>query len=226
MAWLKPTILIIALILILLLIASSFIFDFYSKKQLPNTSGETVLDVTEEVKITTDNKGVPHVEAANNKDLFFAQGYAQARDRLFQMDLSRRQASGTLSELVGAQAIDNDKYFRTLGLRRAAENSLDIYPDDAKAALNDSTDGVNAFIEEAKEKGNLPLEYALLGVKPEEWSRVDSLTIGKYMAFDLGGTGKDKLLMLIYYKHLMIKKLMNFSQPTLKVVLLLFKQMN
>lgn len=186
-SWLKPTILIVALILILLLIASSFIFDFYSKKQLPETSGETVLDVTEEVKITTDNKGVPHVEATNNKDLFFAQGYAQARDRLFQMDLSRRQASGTLSELVGAQAIDNDKYFRTLGLRRAAEDSLEIYPEDAKAVLNDFTDGVNAFIEEAKEEGNLPLEYALLGVKPEEWSRVDSLTIGKYMAFDLGG---------------------------------------
>src|SRR5699024_11810449 len=104
--------LIVSLIFILILIASIFIFYFYSKKQLPNTSGKTVLDVTEEVKITTNNKGVPHVEATNNKDLFFAQGYAQARDRLFQMDLSRRQASGTLSELVGAQAIDNDKYFR------------------------------------------------------------------------------------------------------------------
>src|SRR5699024_4335043 len=113
--------------------------------------------------------------------------YAQARDRLFQMDLSRRQASGTLSELVGAQAIDNDKYFRTRGLRRAAEDSLEIYPEDAKAVLNDFTDGVNALIEEAKEEGNLHLEYALLGVKPEKWSRVDSLTIGKYMAFDLGG---------------------------------------
>src|SRR5690625_806611 len=186
-ARLKPTILIIALILILLIIVSSFIFDFYSKKQLPNTSGETVLDVTEEVKITTDNKGIPHIEATNNKDLFFAQGYAQARDRLFQMDLSRRQASGTLSELVGAQAVDNDKYFRTLGLRRAAKDSLEIYPDDAKAVLNDFTDGVNAFIEEASEEGNLPLEYTLLGVEPQEWSRVDSLTIGKYMAFDLGG---------------------------------------
>src|SRR5690625_7471441 len=91
MSWLKPTILIVALILILLLIASSFIFDFYSKKQLPETSGETVLDVTEEVKITTDNKGVPHVEATNNKDLFFAQGYAQARDRLFQMRSEERR---------------------------------------------------------------------------------------------------------------------------------------
>src|SRR5699024_7805821 len=98
-----------------------------------------------------------------------------------------RQASGTLSELVGAQAIDNDKYFRRLGLRRAAENSLDIYSDDAKAVLNDFTDGVNAFIEEAKEKGNLPLEYALLGVRPEEWSRVVSLSIEMNMAIGVGG---------------------------------------
>src|SRR5699024_4084922 len=150
------------------------------------TSGETVLDVTEEVKITTDNKGVPNVEATNNKDLFFAQGYAQARDRLFQMDLSRRQASGTLSELVGAQAIDNDKYFSTLGLMGDTEDSLEIYPEDAKAVLKDSTDGDNAFIEDANEVGNLALLYALLGLNPEELSRVDSLTIGKYMSFDLG----------------------------------------
>src|SRR5699024_5876105 len=120
-SWLKPTILIVALILILLLIASSFIFDFYSKKQLPETSGETVLDVTEEVKITTDNIGVSQLEATNNKDLFFAQGYAQARDRLFQMDLSRRQASGTLSELVSAQANKNDKYIIILCLRCGSE---------------------------------------------------------------------------------------------------------
>src|SRR5699024_7094102 len=123
----------------------------------------------------------------NDSDLFYAQGYVQARERLFQMDLARRQASGSLSELVGSQAIDNDKYFRTLGLRRAAEKSLAIYPKQAKEVLDTFTDGVNAFIQEATDNNNLLLEYALLGAKPENWSQIDSLTIGKYMAFDLGG---------------------------------------
>src|SRR5699024_338102 len=103
------------------------------------------------------------------------------------MDLSRRQASGTLSELIGGQAVDNDKYFRTLGLRRAAEASFDIYPSEPKDVLHAFADGVNAFIEEATNDNKLPLEYALLGMKPESWSAIDSLTIGKYMAFDLGG---------------------------------------
>lgn len=186
-SWIKPTLLIIALILILLIVAGALFFNSYSKKPLPETAGETVLDVTDEVSITTDEKGVPHVKATNEQDLFFAQGYAQARDRLFQMDLSRRQASGTLSELIGGQAVDNDKYFRTLGLRRAAEASFDIYPSEPKDVLHAFADGVNAFIEEATNDNKLPLEYALLGMKPESWSAIDSLTIGKYMAFDLGG---------------------------------------
>src|SRR5699024_3406456 len=186
-SWIKPTLLIIALILILLIVAGALFFNSYSKKPLPETAGETVLDVTDEVSITTDEKGVPHGKATNEQDLFFTQGYAQARDRLFQMDLSRRQASGTLSELIGGQAVDNDKYFRTLGLRRAAEASFDIYPSEPKDVLHAFADGVNAFIEEATNDNKLPLEYALLGMKPESWSAIDSLTIGKYMAFDLGG---------------------------------------
>lgn len=185
--WLSRFIFVFGLILISLVIIGAFVFNAYSKKQLPETSGESVLNVSKEASITTDSKGVPHVKATNEHDLFFAQGYAQARERLFQMDLSRRQASGTLSELIGSQAVDNDKYFRALGLRRAAVASLDIYPDDAKKVLNAFTEGVNAFIDEATDKSKLPLEYALLGMKPDKWTPIDSLTIGKYMAFDLGG---------------------------------------
>lgn len=185
--WLKKTLLILGFILILLIIASSLFFNQFSKKQVPNHSGEINLAVTDDVQVVTDDKGVPHIKATNDSDLFYAQGYVQARERLFQMDLARRQASGSLSELVGSQAIDNDKYFRTLGLRRAAEKSLAIYPKQAKEVLDSFTAGVNAFIQEATDNNNLPLEYALLGAKPENWSQIDSLTIGKYMAFDLGG---------------------------------------
>ena len=103
------------------------------------------------------------------------------------MDLSRRQASGMLSEVVGEAAVDRDKLFRTLGLRRAAEASVSQYDGEAKDALQSFADGVNAFIREAKEEKKLPVEFTILGYEPAEWSIVDTLTIGKYMAFDLGG---------------------------------------
>lgn len=103
------------------------------------------------------------------------------------MELSRRQASGTLSEIVGEAMIDHDKYFRTLGLRRAAEKSYVSYSDEAKQVLQWFADGVNAYIDEAKASNRLPVEFKLLGSVPAEWTPLDSLTIGKYMAFDLGG---------------------------------------
>lgn len=217
--WLKKTLLIIGFILIILIIASSLFFNQFSKKQLPNHSGEITLAVTDDVQVITDDKGVPHIKATNDSDLFYAQGYVQARERLFQMDLARRQASGSLSELVGSQAIDNDKYFRTLGLRRAAEKSLAIYPKEAKEVLDSFTDGVNAFIKEASDHNNLPLEYALLGAKPKEWSQIDSLTIGKYMAFDLGGHWERQAFNYYLMQTFEKRKQKNFSQLTLKMVL-------
>ncbi|RKJ34390.1 penicillin acylase family protein, partial [Butyricicoccus sp. 1XD8-22] len=119
-------------------------------------------------------------------DLYRAQGYVQAQDRLFQMDLARRQASGTLAEVVGETAIESDKLFRTFSLRNAAEKSWETYDDETKQILEWFAEGVNAYINE----GKLTYEFALLGYKPEEWTPIDSLTIGKYMAYDLGGTWK------------------------------------
>src|SRR5690625_1885548 len=90
-------------------------------KTLPQTEGEIVVPVGEEVVVRIDDDGVPHIKAENLKDLYTAQGYIQAQNRLFQMELSRRQASGTLSELIGEASVATDKYFRTLGLRRRSE---------------------------------------------------------------------------------------------------------
>ena len=106
---------------------------------------------------------------------------------MFQMDLSRRQASGRLSEVIGETTLKNDQYFRTLGLRRAAENSYKDYSPEAKEILQSFSDGVNAYINERRDSGKWPLEFTFLGYEPEEWTPIDSLTIGKYMAFDLGG---------------------------------------
>jgi len=162
--------------------------NYYIDRSLPVTTGSISLKgLSEDVEVIRDKDGVPHILAQNEKDLYMAQGYVQAQDRLFQMDLSRRQASGRLSEVVGEKAVDRDKFFRTFGLRRAAEVSFAAYPDEAKQLLEWYAGGVNAYMQEATDEGRLPIEFTLLGYKPEKWTPIDSLTIGKYMAFDLGG---------------------------------------
>ncbi|TMU88391.1 penicillin acylase family protein [Bacillus sp. BHET2] len=174
---------------ILFILLGLLIFaNYYIERSLPVISGTIPLSgLSEDVEVIRDKDGVPHIRAENERDLYMAQGYVQAQDRLFQMDLSRRQASGRLSEVVGEKAVDRDKFFRTFGLRRAAQVSFTAYPDEAKELLEWYADGVNAYMKEAGDNGKLPFEFTLLGYKPEKWTPVDSLTIGKYMAFDLGG---------------------------------------
>ncbi len=174
-------------ILLCLIIIGYFLIQGYVKKSLPQVEGESVIPVQNEVIVTTDENGVPHIEAETLEDLYTTQGYVQAQSRMIQMDLSRRQASGTLSELIGESALSSDQYFRTLGLRRAAEDSMNIYSDEALDVLQWFSNGVNAYIDEATADGTLPIEYLLIGGEPAEWTPIDSLTIGKYMAFDLGG---------------------------------------
>jgi penicillin G amidase len=156
-----------------------------SKAQIEGELQVSVLDA--DVEVTRDGVGVPHIKAENEADLYRAQGYVQAQDRLFQMDLARRQASGTLAEVVGQAAVDTDKFFRTFSLRHAAEQSWEGYDDEAKQVLEWFAEGVNAYIDEVKGTSKLAYEFKLLGYSPEPWTPVDSLTIGKYMAYDLGG---------------------------------------
>ncbi|PLS15718.1 penicillin acylase family protein [Bacillus sp. M6-12] len=167
--------------------------NLFLARGLPETEGEVNLPgLKEPVQVVRDSYGVPHIKAENEQDLFLAQGYIQAQDRLFQMDLSRRQASGRLSEVIGDATVENDKYFRALGLRRAAEASYQRYSSTGREVLSQYAAGVNLYIEELKESGKWPAEFTFLGYKPEPWTPVDSLTIGKYMAFDLGGHWEDQ----------------------------------
>jgi penicillin amidase len=174
---------------LLFLLIGAFIFvNLFIEKSLPQLKGEVIVSgMNNAVEVTRDKNGVPHITAQSEKDLYIAQGYVQAQDRLFQMDLSRRQASGMLSEVVGVATIEKDKFFRTLGLRRAAEASYPEYNQSSKDAMQWFADGINAFMKKAKAEGTLPLEFKLLKYEPAEWTPIDSLTIGKYMAFDLGG---------------------------------------
>ncbi len=132
--------------------------------------------------ITRDVHGIAHIRAGNEHDLFFLQGWVHAEDRLFQMDLTRRQASGTLAELFGPSALSGDVQFRTFGLRRAAEVSFAAYSPPARAIFQAYADGVNAYVA----RHDLPAEYGLLELTQfEPWTAIDSVAVTKILAFGL-----------------------------------------
>lgn len=135
-----------------------------------------------EAQLVRDVRGIPHLTAANEHDLYFLQGWVHAEDRLFQMDLTRRQASGTLAELVGPSALGSDVQLRTIGLRRAAERSLAVVSAAAHAHLEAYAAGVNAWVA----ANPLPIEYGILERAAfEPWTPVDSLVAAKAIAFSL-----------------------------------------
>ncbi|WP_033542137.1 penicillin acylase family protein [Planococcus sp. CAU13] len=185
--WLKWLLGTLGVLLAVAIIGLIYVNSYIGKSK-PVISGEMNVSVLDDdVTVIRDEIGVPHVKAQSDADLYRAQGYVVAQDRLFQMDLSRRQASGRLAEAVGEAAVDTDKFFRTFSLRDAAEKSWEGYDAESKQVLEWFTEGVNAFIYEAKENDTLSYEFSLLGYEPEEWTPVDSLAIGKFMAYDLGG---------------------------------------
>ena len=133
-------------------------------------------------QIIRDTNGVAHIQANQDHDLYFLQGWVHAQDRLFQMDRSRRLASGTLAELFGLAALETDVQLRTLGLRRAAERSLAVLTPQTVRALEAYAEGVNAFVA----RNPLPLEYGLLELtRFEPWTPLDTVAVGKLLSFGL-----------------------------------------
>jgi penicillin amidase len=153
----------------------------------------------DEGQVMRDSSGIPHVFAKNDHDVLFLQGYTHAQDRLFQMDVTRRQAEGTLAELLGSGALTSDVQLRTFGLRRAAERSLPILAPEVRNALQAYADGVNAYVD----RKPLPPEYAAIEVNSfRAWAPVDSLSILKLITFQLSFelTDLDRTTLLSQYK--------------------------
>jgi penicillin amidase len=144
------------------------------------------------VEVRFDRFAVPHVFAGSDPDAWRAVGYLQGRDRLWQMELYRRAASGRLSELLGEATIAIDQRFLTLGLRYAAEREWDRTPANVRTAFESYVAGVNAAM--AVGRGKLPLEHQLLGLTPEPWTPIDSLAISKLFAWRLGENHRAELL--------------------------------
>jgi penicillin amidase len=132
------------------------------------------------VTLRRDERGIPYIEATNESDLYFAQGYATAADRLFQMELFRRTARGELSEIFGTATLEEDKRHRTLGFARLAEAQAALLPSKLRRALEDYARGVNAYIESLDAK-QLPPEFQILQQRPRAWSVADSLAASKLL---------------------------------------------
>lgn len=135
------------------------------------------------VTVLRDSLGIPHVWAESLPDLAFAQGFLTARDRLWQMELFRRVASGRLSELFGGATLETDRFLRTLGMAEAAARQAEALDAREEALLRAYADGVNATLE--RWTGPLPPEFLVLRARPDPWSVADVLVVEKVMALDL-----------------------------------------
>jgi penicillin amidase len=161
------------------------------RRPLPQTEGTLRLQGLErDVEIIRDRWGVPHIYAENETDLFFAQGFVHAQDRLFQMDFWRRLASGRLAEVLGPPAVEVDRWMRIIGLRRVAEKEVSLLDDRARELMFAYASGVSAYID----GGKLPLEFTLLRYNPERWQIADTLAWGKYMDWSLSVNWEAELL--------------------------------
>ncbi len=175
---------------------------YLTRRAFPQTDGTVqAAGLAAPATVIRDKNGIPHIYAANIHDLFFAQGYVQAQDRLWQMEANRRGVAGRTSELQPSiDSLQQDKFVLTLGWRRAAQVDYNALDDKDKAILQAYADGVNAFI--ATQSGNLPIEFTIVGAfgsqgfnyKPEPWTPIDTLQWAKAMAWSLGGNWQSELL--------------------------------
>jgi penicillin amidase len=156
-----------------------------ARAALPALDGEVQLagpglkGLAAPVTVRRDAHGVPHIEAASEDDLFAAQGYVTAQDRLWQMDAFRRNANGELAEILGSSMVKHDRAQRVLQMRNTARRIYANLPPADRARLDDYARGVNLFI--AQHRDSLPPEFKLLDYRPQPWSGVDSVSIGLTM---------------------------------------------
>ena len=146
--------------------------DALSRAALAQIDGTVALSgLQAPVTVVRDRWGVPHISAQSTGDLYFAQGFVMAQDRLWQMEMWRRGAEGRLAEVLGPAAVARDRHARLLKYRGPIDEAeLTVYHPDAPAIMTAYVAGVNAFIEQATAAGTLPVEFVLTGIRPEPWT--------------------------------------------------------
>ncbi len=164
--------------------AESLDHDYNANLTIPGLKGST--------EVYFDERLVPHIFSNNEEDPYFVQGYLHAKFRLWQMEFQTRFISGRISEIVGDAGIKSDRGFRRMGITSAAESSLAFMEKDEvmRQTMDAYTAGVNAYIENLPES-QLPIEYKILGYKPEKWTNLKSVLFFKAMSYDLVGGDDD-----------------------------------
>lgn len=180
---------------VVLVLAAAGFGTWTVTRSFPQTSGEITVPglkdagLAAEVTVQRDQRGIATITAENTGDLFFAQGFVHAQDRFWEMDFRRHMTAGRLSELFGESQLGTDKFLRTLGWHRVAEEEVEALPPETRAYYQSYADGVNEYLAE-RQGARLSLEYAVLGLqnadyKPEPWTPADSVAWFKAMAWDL-----------------------------------------
>jgi len=184
---LKITLVTIAVLLAVVLLAGVIAVPALRKSGLPELNGEKSLSaLTAEVKVIRDERGVPHIYASNEHDLYFMTGYITAQERLWQMDMVRHATQGRLSELFKRDMFETDIFLRALGMQEKSRMVLEKEDPEILATLQAYADGVNAWITGCGKK--LPPEFRVLGYEPEPWTMVDITNIIGFIGWDLASS--------------------------------------
>ena len=192
----------VVLVLVLAIIGGVAYGAYWSistvRASFPQTKGSISLDgLSGPVDVKRDGNGIPQIYASSDEDLFMAQGFVQAQDRFYEMDVRRHMTSGRLSEMFGKGQVKDDEFLRTLGWDRVAKEEYDTkLSASTKKYLQAYAKGVNAYLQ-GKSGKDISLEYAALGFtnnyKPQKWTPVDSVSWLKAMAWDLRGNMQDEI---------------------------------
>ncbi|GAB3340534.1 penicillin acylase family protein [Marivirga atlantica] len=160
--------------------------------EVPFQESNNIPELNNKVEVYYDSLLIPHIYAESDEDLYKAQGFVTAQNRLWQMEFQTHASAGRISEIIGGGALEFDRYQRRNGLLYAAEKAIKAMEDNDVTSniINSYTEGVNAYINGLTYK-ELPIEYKLLDYKPENWSNLKSALLLKYMANDLAGGDSD-----------------------------------
>ena len=184
----KVRVAVVALLLVVLLavVAGVGALAWLTGRAMPQTSGTlSIAGLGAPVEVARDRNGIVQITAGSSHDLFLAQGFVHAQERMWQMEVWRRIGSGRLAEAFGPSALDQDRFIRTVGWWQAAQRDLAGQTPETVAVLEAYAAGVNAWLDAHRDA--LPLAFVLAGVAPEPWTPLDTLAWGKVQAYNLGG---------------------------------------